>query len=99
MAATRSKEPGARTWVSRKAMLPPYAPPRLADGRPDFQGPWGGGATGDDIEDHDYVDVTTPAMESWVADPADGKIPYQPWALAERNRHRAAGISGHGGRN
>jgi len=32
--------------------------------------------------------VTTPPWESWVSDPRDGKLPYQPWALAERTAHR-----------
>ena len=46
-----------------------------------------GGAGGDGtsyLEDHEYVDVTTPAQESFVSDPPDGKVPYTPWALAKR---------------
>jgi hypothetical protein len=82
-------EPGARSWLARKAKLPPYSPPRTADGRPDLQGRWDGWVSGDDVEETAFVDLTTPAAESEVADPPDGKIPYQPWALAERNRHRA----------
>ena len=83
------KAPGARTWVERKAKLPPFTAPRLADGRPDLQGRWGGSWSGDVIEETEYVDVTTPPVESWVAEPADGRIPYQPWALAVRDTHRA----------
>lgn len=83
--------PMARTWGEYKSTLPPYSPPRTDDGVPDFQGLWGGagGAGGDDIEEHEYVDVTTPPQESFISDPRDGRIPYTPWALAERGRHRA----------
>src|SRR5688572_19804209 len=83
--------PMARTWVAFKATLPPYRPPRTPDGVPDLQGTWGGpgGAGGDDIEEHGYVDVTTPPQESFVSDPPDGRIPYTAWALARRNEHRA----------
>lgn len=81
------KLPMARTWVAQKAKLPPYTPGRTPDGVPDLQGDWSG-AGGDNnsvLEEHDYIDVTTPAQESFVSDPADGKIPYTPWALAKRN--------------
>jgi hypothetical protein len=85
------KLPMARTWMQYKAKLPPYTPPRTPDGVPDLQGNWGGpgGAATDDIEEHEYVDVTTPPQESFISDPADGKIPYTPRALAFRNRIRA----------
>jgi hypothetical protein len=81
------KLPMARSWVAQKAKLPPYTPRRTPDGVPDLHGEWSG-AGGDNnsfLEDHDYVDVTTPAQESFVSDPPDGKIPYTPWALAKRN--------------
>ena len=84
--------PMAKTWLAYKAKgLPPYRPPRTPDGVPDLQGDWGepGGAGGDDIEEHEYVDSTTPPQESFVADPPDGKIPYTPWALAKQQEHRA----------
>jgi hypothetical protein len=85
------KLPMAKTWMQYKAKLPPYSPPRTPDGVPNLQGTWGGpgGAGGDDIEEHDYVDVTTPPQESFISDPPDGKIPYTPRALAFRNRMRA----------
>jgi hypothetical protein len=72
------KLPMARTWVQYRAKLPPYTPPRTADGMPDLQGTWGGpgGAATDDIEEHEYVDVTTPPQETFISDPPDGKIPY-----------------------
>ena len=85
------KLPMAKTWMQYKAKLPPYTPPRTPDGVPDLQGTWGGpgGAATDDIEEHEYVDVTTPPQESFISDPPDGKIPYTPRALAFRNRMRA----------
>ena len=80
------KLPMARTWVARKAKLPPYTAPRTPDGVPDLQGAWSGpGGDGTSfLEDHEYVDVTTPAQESFVSDPPDGKVPYTTWALAKR---------------
>jgi hypothetical protein len=85
------KFPQARTWVAQKAKLPPYKAPRTPDGVPDLQGVWGGpiGGGNDDLEEHDYIDVTTPPQESYVSDPPDGKVPYTPWALARRNEIRA----------
>ncbi|OFW00754.1 MAG: hypothetical protein A3I61_19550 [Acidobacteria bacterium RIFCSPLOWO2_02_FULL_68_18] len=83
------KEPGARSWLARKAALPPFEAPRLPDGTPDLQGRWGGSYSGDDIEETERIDATTPPAESRVSDPPDGRVPYQPWALAERNRYRA----------
>jgi len=85
------KFPQAKTWVAQKAKLPPYSPPRTPDGVPDLQGVWGGpvGGGNDDIEEHEYVDMTTPPQESYLSDPPDGKVPYTPWALAKRNEIRA----------
>src|SRR5436190_21103031 len=85
------KFPQARTWLVQKAKLPPYKAPRTADGVPDLQGNWGGpvGGGNDDIEEHEYIDVTTPPQESYISDPADGKIPYTASALARRNEIRA----------
>lgn len=81
--------PGAKSWIAERAKLPPYTPPRTADGQPDLQGRWGGTWSGDDIEEiPKFLDITTPPWESYVSDPANGKIPYQPWALAERVAHR-----------
>ena len=85
----RPKGAGAKTWLAERAKLPPFTPPRLPDGRPDLQGRWGGSSSGDDLEETEMVDATTPAWESWISNPADGKIPYQPWALAVRKQHRA----------
>src|SRR5688572_33373055 len=83
------KLPMAKTWAAQKAKLPRYTPPRTPDGVPDLQGQWGG-AGGDNnsyLEDHEYVDVTTPAQESFVSDPADGRGPYTPRPLAKRKEN------------
>jgi len=84
------KEPGARTWVAAKAKLPRFTPPRMRDGKPNLEGRWGPSSSGDDIEETAYIDITTPPAESWIADPPDGKVPYQPWALAEWNAHQCS---------
>jgi hypothetical protein len=67
----------AKTWMTQKAKLPPYTPPRTPDGVPDLHGDrsGAGGDNNSSLEDHEYVDVTTPAQESFVSDPPDGKVP------------------------
>ena len=69
-----------------------WNPPRTADGQPDMQGFWANQSkrlATYDIEaaaDERHVlfsgNPTDP--NSLVVDPADGKIPYQPWARAKR---------------
>ena len=96
----RPRGAGARTWLAERAKLPPYDPPRLPDGHPNLQGRWGGSSSGDDIEETEQVDVTTPPWESYVSNPTNGRIPYQPWAMAERIKHRAGlarGVAGETG--
>ena len=83
------RDPGARSWALERAKLPPFDPPRTANGRPDLRGRWAGTPGGDDIEEHDYVDISSPPEETFIADPPGGRVPYQPWALARRNEHRA----------
>lgn len=83
------KEEMAASWMKERATLPPYSPPRTADGRPDMQGFWNGGGSGDDLEEHEYIDATTPPSESYIAEPRDGKISYLPWGDAVRKSHRA----------
>ena len=66
--------------------------PRRADGKPDLTGNWSGvsaqGLTNSVLlEDHPGGFGIT-AGHSLIVDPADGRIPYQPWALAERDRRR-----------
>src|SRR5688572_5021471 len=76
----------------RGAAMPPAGPiPRRADGKPDLTGGWngGGGALFNTVilEEHAGGFGIT-AGHSLIIDPKDGIIPYQPWALAERNRRR-----------
>lgn len=84
-----AKEPGARSWAAERMTLPPFDPPRTPEGRPDLRGRWGGTPGGDDIEEHDYVDLSSPPEETFIAEPPGGRVPYQPWALARRNEIRA----------
>ena len=63
--------------------------PRLADGTPDLGGRWDAPPLYASyiIEEH-AGGFGLQAGRSLIADPADGIIPYQPWALAERDRRR-----------
>jgi hypothetical protein len=64
-----------------------YEPPRLADGRPDLQGIWQVLNTANaNLEDH-AGRLGMPAGRSVVVDPADGRIPYLPAALARRQQN------------
>ena len=61
-----------------------FNPPRTADGQPDLRGYWARArVTSDNIEEHAEV-VGDPGGKSLIVDPPDGRIPYQPWALAKR---------------
>jgi hypothetical protein len=84
-----AKQPGAPSWTLERAKLPPFNPPRTPEGTPNLQGRWGGPSGGDDIEEHDYVDVSSPPEETYISDPPGGKVPYQPWAKAVQAAHRA----------
>ena len=95
------KMPGAPSWALERAKLPPFTPSRTPEGNPNLQGRWGGPSGGDDIEEHDYIDVSTPPEETYISDPPGGKIPYQPWAKAVQAEHRtglARGWPGEKGR-
>ena len=65
--------------------------PRSADGKPDLRGVWSGSSGGFThsalIEEHSGG-FGIRAGESLIIDPADGVIPYRPWALEERGRRR-----------
>jgi hypothetical protein len=84
-----------------RAPRPPAGPlHRLPDGKPDLLGTWRPSATGSGqaplstniIEAHGAA-FGVEAAPSSIIDPPDGIIPYQPWALAERNRRREPGNS------
>ena len=65
--------------------------PRRPDSKPDLTGTWnGGGGVLHNVvflEEH-AGSFGVDAGKSLIIDPPDGIIPYQPWALAERNRRR-----------
>lgn len=66
--------------------------PRTPDGKPDMQGFWqarpqGAPNMNEGIEEHP-PSFQNPGGRSVIVDPPDGRIPYQPWALAERDLRR-----------
>jgi hypothetical protein len=64
--------------------------PRMANGKPNLSGSWrlsGGGATYS-WEEHLGGFGIASEGPTLIIDPADGKLPYQPWALEERERRR-----------
>jgi hypothetical protein len=66
-----------------------YSPPKLADGTPDFRGIWRARTTAYlNIEGHP-AEAGRPAAKSILIDPPDGKIPYLPGALSQRERNYA----------
>jgi hypothetical protein len=78
-----SEEP-ARFHACAMEKARTFNPPRTPDGQPDLSGYWNRArVTSDNIEEHAEV-VGDPGGKSLVVDPPDGKIPYQPWALAKR---------------
>jgi hypothetical protein len=72
-----------------------YSPPRTPDGQPDIQGNWiqrglsilSFGLEDGPSEDHQTIGGQTRQVNrpSAVVDPPDGRVPYQPWAAAQRN--------------
>jgi len=69
----------------------PWDPPRTADGKPDLEGVWepemGGSYSIEDTGLQGIQQIGQAAVRrgpSRVVDPADGKIPYQPWARARQ---------------
>ena len=66
-----------------------YTPPRTADGQPDLQGIWRvWGLAQNDLEPH-AASYGVPAGTGVVVDPADGLIPYKPWARARQQENHA----------
>ena len=66
-----------------------WDPPRTPDGQPDIQGYWGQRsdittysiqAGFEDRDEHTRIGGQNPQKGRPIIDPADGKIPYQPWA-------------------
>ncbi len=63
-----------------------FNPPRTPDGKPDFQGYWVriGIRNSENIEEHPAT-MDGSGGRSSIVDPADGRLPYQPWAAAKRD--------------
>ena len=71
-----------------------WSPPRTPDGQPDIQGFWANQgrrlatynieAMDGASESHTRISGVQFDPQSLIVDPADGKIPYQPWARATR---------------
>ena len=78
----RGEAPGGRGQAA-----PPKSEPirRMPDGKPDISGFYSANAGGANygLEQHER-DFLTPGTRGVVVDPPDGKLPYQPWARAER---------------
>jgi hypothetical protein len=78
--------------VAGAVLLPPaiavaqdYTPPRTSDGHPDLQGIWQAVNTANfNIQDHS-AEVDVPAGQGVVV---GNDLPYQPWALAQREQNR-----------
>ncbi len=65
-----------------------FLPPRTPDGRPDLQGFWRGQpAATENVEEHPKTDDDD-GGKSLIVNPADGKIPYQPWAVTRPKENR-----------
>ncbi|MBV9771231.1 MAG: hypothetical protein JOZ32_16795 [Bryobacterales bacterium] len=66
----------------------PYKVPRTPDGLPDLQGIWQVRDTSAayDVEDHAGA-LGIPPGRSIITNPADGRIPYKPGALAKREEN------------
>jgi len=64
-----------------------FNPPRTPDGTPDFRGFWTRIVVRnmENIEEHPET-MDGSGGKSSIIDPADGKIPYQPWAAAKRDQ-------------
>jgi len=62
-----------------------FTSPRTPDGHPDFQGFWSRVALRnlENLEEHPQS-LDTSGNTSVIVDPANGRIPYQPWAAALR---------------
>jgi hypothetical protein len=77
----------------------PWTGPRTPDGQPDVQGLWDAAGVGietlQNIEDgadpvHSTINGQKVLPADVIVDPPSKKIPYQPWAEAQRQKHYAA---------
>ena len=66
-----------------------YSPPHTPSGEPDLQGIWQVRNTANSDIQHHVGSYKTPAGLGVVVDPADGSIPYQPWAMEKKKQNFA----------
>jgi hypothetical protein len=80
---------GGRGGRNARPAVPGGPVPRTPDGKPDLRGKWEAPPlfNSNIIEEHP-AGFGIQAGKSLVVDPADGKLPYQPWALAQRDVNR-----------
>jgi hypothetical protein len=80
-----SSSTAAGESISQAGSSTPAPIRRMPDGKPDLTGYYLADAGGSNygLERHDR-DFLTPEGRGVVVDPPDGKLPYQPWAKAER---------------
>jgi hypothetical protein len=72
--------------AGRGANAAPAPIRRMADGKPDLTGMYQADAGGSNYGlENKPGDGLIPGSRGVVVDPSDGKLPYQPWARAERN--------------
>jgi len=86
-------------WRCAQERAREFEPPRTTNGTPDFSGYWrhGNEAKEDLEEPWDNAarvgvrrgDRAAGPGKSFVVDPADGKLPFQPWAAAQKKEHEA----------
>ena len=85
--AAIARSASAPLTAQAPAGAPAYTPARTSDGQPDLQGVWRvWNLAKFDLEDHG-AKPGVPAGRGFVVDPPDGKIPYQPWALEQRQQN------------
>lgn len=84
--------PGYGAGQTPAAVEQTWNPPRTPDGQPDIQGFWANqgrrlatyNIEGPADPTHVLLSGNQTDQHSLIVDPADGKIPYQPWARAKR---------------
>jgi hypothetical protein len=66
-----------------------FTPPRTPEGDPNLGGYWGRTMNSYDLEAHpdSFMIRGQPTM---IVDPADGKLPYQPWAAQQKGKNYAS---------
>jgi hypothetical protein len=87
--APQPSSPTATGPVGTPRVVLTGPPPRTADGKPDLRGHWNSPPLFNStvLEEHPGG-FGIQAGRSVVVDPPDGIIPYQPWALKQRNENR-----------